>query len=84
MTLGETSAARTIDAGGKILMPGLINMHAHCADTLFRGLVENRQLEEWLQNVWKAQSVVLGEPENCAAWELNWVSPNCCTAAPPA
>ena len=54
-----------IDAGGKILMPGLINMHAHCADSLFRGLVENLPLEEWLQSVWKAQAVILRPPENC-------------------
>ena len=54
-----------IDAGGKILMPGLINMHAHCGDTLFRGLVENLPLEAWLQTVWKAEAVILRDPENC-------------------
>ncbi len=54
-----------IDARGKILMPGLINMHAHCADSLFRGLVENLPLEEWLQTVWKAQAIILRPPENC-------------------
>lgn len=54
-----------LDAGGKILMPGLINMHAHCGDSLFRGLVENLPLEEWLQNVWKAQAVILRPAEHC-------------------
>lgn len=59
------STAKTIDAHGKILMPGLINMHAHCADSLFRGLVENLPLEEWLQTVWKAQAIILKPAENC-------------------
>ncbi len=54
-----------IDAGGNILMPGLINMHAHCGDSLFRGLVENLPLEPWLQTIWKAQAVILKPKENC-------------------
>ncbi len=65
ITAQELAGARVIDAAGKILMPGLINMHAHCGDTLFRGLVENSPLEIWLQTVWKAQAVVLAEAENC-------------------
>jgi len=54
-----------INAKGKILMPGLINMHAHCGDTLFRGLVENLPLEQWLQLVWKAEAAILKDPQNC-------------------
>lgn len=46
-------------------MPGLINMHAHCGDSLFRGLVENLPLEQWLQSVWKAQAIILRPAENC-------------------
>ena len=55
----------TIDATGKILMPGLINMHAHCGDTLFRGLVEDLPLETWLETVWKAEAAILPDRENC-------------------
>ncbi len=54
-----------IDAGGAILMPGLINMHAHCGDSLFRGLVEDKPLEAWLQTVWKAEAALLGDPQMC-------------------
>lgn len=57
--------AETIDAGGKILMPGLINTHAHCGDTLFRGLVEDLPLEQWLQTVWKAEAALLGDADIC-------------------
>lgn len=54
-----------IDAHGAILMPGLINMHAHCGDSLFRGLVEDKPLEAWLQTVWKAEAAILPRAELC-------------------
>ena len=31
------AASQKIDARNKIVMPGLINMHCHAADSLFRG-----------------------------------------------
>jgi len=52
-------AKRVIDAKGAIIMPGLINTHCHAGDSLFRGLVENLPLEEWLQTVWKAERTIL-------------------------
>lgn len=52
-------AAQRLDAGGMILMPGLVNTHCHLASTLFRGLVEDLPLEPWLQAVWKAEAAVL-------------------------
>ncbi len=61
----QIAAAKTIDADGAILMPGLINMHAHCGDTLFRGLVEDLPLEDWLQTVWKAEAAILANPQQC-------------------
>ena len=57
--------AETLDAAGRILMPGLINMHAHCGDSLFRGLVEDLSLEPWLQTVWKAEAAMLRDAETC-------------------
>jgi 5-methylthioadenosine/S-adenosylhomocysteine deaminase len=57
--------AKIIDGSNKILMPGLINMHSHCGDSLFRGLVENLPLEQWLQTLWKSQAVILRSAENC-------------------
>jgi len=42
-------AARTIDARGEIVMPGLINGHAHAAMSLFRGLADDVSLNDWLQ-----------------------------------
>ena len=40
--------ATIIDATGKLLMPGLINGHNHCAMTLFRGLADDLNLTDWL------------------------------------
>ena len=40
----ELSASQKINAQNKIVMPGLINMHCHAADSLFRGLVEELSL----------------------------------------
>ena len=52
-------AKKIISANGNIVMPGLINMHCHAADSLFRGLVENLPLEEWLGRVWIAEKAIL-------------------------
>jgi 5-methylthioadenosine/S-adenosylhomocysteine deaminase len=46
--LSRYSAAETIDATGKVLIPGLINGHTHIPMTLFRGLADDLDLNEWL------------------------------------
>jgi 5-methylthioadenosine/S-adenosylhomocysteine deaminase len=43
------SAPKQIDAHGQLLMPGLINAHTHMAMSYFRGLAEDRSLQDWLQ-----------------------------------
>jgi 5-methylthioadenosine/S-adenosylhomocysteine deaminase len=41
-------ATDTIDAGGQVIMPGLINTHTHAPMVLFRGLADDLALQEWL------------------------------------
>src|SRR5689334_21416615 len=41
--------AQTIDAAGKVVMPGLINTHTHAAMVMFRGLGNDLALMDWLQ-----------------------------------
>lgn len=44
-----TEADYKIDATGKIVMPGLINTHAHVGMGLFRGFIEDLKLDDFLQ-----------------------------------
>ena len=43
-------AARRIDAGGGVILPGLINAHTHVPMTLLRGIADDLELMDWLQN----------------------------------
>jgi len=43
------TAARALDATGRVVMPGLVNTHGHAPMVLYRGLADDRALMEWLQ-----------------------------------
>jgi len=43
-------AKETIDGSGCLVMPGLINGHTHAAMTCFRGLADDLELMDWLNN----------------------------------
>jgi 5-methylthioadenosine/S-adenosylhomocysteine deaminase len=45
----RTPAERTIDATGTLVLPGMINGHAHAAMSLFRGVAEDHSLNDWLE-----------------------------------
>jgi 5-methylthioadenosine/S-adenosylhomocysteine deaminase len=40
---------KKIDSSGTIVLPGMINGHAHAAMSLFRGVAEDHSLDDWLQ-----------------------------------
>jgi len=42
------TARQVINATGKVVVPGLINGHTHVPMTLFRGLADDLDLQEWL------------------------------------
>src|SRR6186713_2185680 len=52
MAVGTTALAydpaETIDCGGRVLMPGLVNAHTHVPMTLLRGLADDVRLDVWL------------------------------------
>ncbi len=52
----------TIDATGKLVMPGLVNLHTHLPMTLLRGLAENVDLQGFLERVWAAEGTLM-DPE---------------------
>ncbi len=46
-------AERTLDAHGKVALPGLVNCHNHVAMTLFRGIAEDKPFDEWWrETIW--------------------------------
>ena len=45
----QFTAARAIDATGKIVIPGLVNTHGHAPMVLYRGLADDVALMEWLE-----------------------------------
>ena len=44
----NSRAKRVIDATGKVIIPGLINTHTHIPMTLFRGISDDLDLNDWL------------------------------------
>ena len=44
----NTRPKRTINAAGKVIIPGLINTHTHVPMALFRGIADDMDLQEWL------------------------------------
>lgn len=44
----DYTGRETIDCGGRVLMPGLVNAHTHVPMTLLRGLADDLRLDVWL------------------------------------
>ncbi len=64
------AAARTIDAAGGIVVPGLVNAHTHLAMTMFRGLADDVDLERFLARLLPAEAAVLDDESVAAASAL--------------
>jgi 5-methylthioadenosine/S-adenosylhomocysteine deaminase len=45
----QYQARTTIDARGRVVMPGLINTHTHAPMVMYRGLADDLALMDWLQ-----------------------------------
>ena len=53
---------KVIDASGKVVMPGLINTHAHIAMSIFRGTFEGCSLYTWLnEKIWPIEAKLTKE-----------------------
>jgi 5-methylthioadenosine/S-adenosylhomocysteine deaminase len=55
----RANARQVLDGSGCLMLPGLINMHTHGADSLFRGLIDDLPLEPWLERLWEVEKQVL-------------------------
>jgi len=79
------TAAQTIDADGKIIMPGLINTHTHLAMSILRGVADDVTLDEWLnrfifpleEKFMNKDSVYRGSLLSCAEMILSGTTTFC-------
>lgn len=55
-------ADKVIDAEGKVVMPGLINTHAHVPMSIFRETVDGYNLQDWLtKKIWPMEDKLTNE-----------------------
>lgn len=66
----QYSAAQTVDCGGKILMPGLVNAHTHIPMTLLRGLADDLRLDVWLMGYMMPVEREFVSPDFCRLGSL--------------
>lgn len=62
------SCTTTVSLKGQIVIPGLINTHAHLAQSILRGLAEDLPLHNWLcDSIWPLESCYEGDDGYVAA-----------------
>jgi hypothetical protein len=75
-------AAHRLDRPDAILAPGLIDTHTHAAMSLFRGIADDKKLQDWLNNY-----IFPAEAKNVTPDFVRWArasaASKCCSAAPP-
>ncbi len=54
-------AKQSIDASGRIVLPGLINAHTHASATLFRGYAADVAGQGFLERMWRIESLLTAE-----------------------
>ncbi|MGB5421606.1 MAG: amidohydrolase family protein, partial [Desulfobacterales bacterium] len=72
-------ARMVIDAGGGLILPGLVNAHTHLPMTLLRGLADDLPLQQWLEKhifpaeaaYMTSESVSMGTALACAEMMLS-------------
>lgn len=55
----DVQADDVVDLRGRLLMPGLINLHTHLPMTLLRGVAEEVDLQGFLERVWAEEARVM-------------------------
>lgn len=64
----KDDSTKIVDCRGMIIVPGLINTHAHLAQSLLRGLAEDLPLHSWLCDaIWPLEAHYEGDDGYVAA-----------------
>lgn len=64
------SAPVSLDCGGKVLLPGLVNAHTHIPMTLLRGLADDLRLDVWLMGYMMPVEREFVSPDFCRLGSL--------------
>ena len=64
---GKFQAKQRLDKGNAIVAPGLINTHTHAAMSLFRGIADDLNLQDWL-----TKFIFPAEKKNVTADFVKW------------
>lgn len=68
VAVGDGDGDEVLDAGGGLVMPGLVNAHTHAAMTLFRGYADDKPLDEWLEeDIWPVEAHLTGQDVRAGA-----------------
>lgn len=69
----NTRAKQTINAAGKVIIPGLINSHTHIPMSLFRGISDDLDLNDWLTKfIFRPKQKMLTKHLCARARVLDW------------
>ncbi len=67
LELSQT-ADEVLEAGDKILLPGMVNAHTHMFQTFMRGLADDKPLFQWLrEEIWPFSALMSEEDFHCSA-----------------
>lgn len=64
----HAASLRVVDGTGRLVMPGLINLHNHVSMTLMRGYADDLPLMPWLtEKIWPFEAKLDGDDIYCGA-----------------
>jgi cytosine/adenosine deaminase-related metal-dependent hydrolase len=70
--VGHPAEVPVVELGQAILLPGLVNVHAHAELAMFRGALEDLPFREWIVRLVGAKRTVLGEEDY--RWAARWTA----------
>lgn len=65
----DKKADQTLDAAGKLVLPGFVQTHVHLCQALFRGLADDVDVVDWLRGrIWPLESAHDEQSINASAY----------------